>query len=113
MNLDNVVQAINAASDYKKFVIFGRETIASIASSIGFTKGKYPIAPDMKAYALIQPVGGDCRFTEDGTTPTGDIGLRLTEDSTIEIWGKDSLEMFRCIDDTGTAKLEVVYYVEA
>jgi hypothetical protein len=83
-----------------------RETIASIATAVGFTAAK--LTPGLE-YALIQVVGGDCRFCIDGTTPTNDLGIHLNEDGSCEIWGTKAMKNFLCIDDTGTAKLEVIY----
>ena len=83
-----------------------RETISSVSSSIGFTSTKLVA---YLVYAIIQAVDGDVRFTIDGTTPTSSLGLRLTEDSSVEVWGGQAMTDFRCIDDAGTASLEVVY----
>ena len=58
---------------------------------------------------VCRSVDGDVRFCVDGTTPTSSKGLRLTQDSNVEVWGAGALTNFRCIDDGGTAKLEVVY----
>jgi hypothetical protein len=91
------------------YKVIGRETIASLAASVGFTSTYIPPTDKRTTYAVIQVVGGDCRFTIEGTTPTADKGIRLPEDSSAEIWGSDALTAFRCIDDTGTAKLEVIY----
>lgn len=88
-------------------IVQDRETIDPVSSSTGFTSTKI-IANTL--YAVIQAVGGSVRFTVDGTdTPTSSLGLRLTEDSKVEIWGKETMTNFRCIDDGGTATLEVVY----
>jgi len=91
------------------YKVIGRETIASLAASVGFTAAQiFPTKPRVD-YAIIQVVGGDCRFTVDGTTPTASLGMRLQEDGSCEIWGVTALTNFRAIDDTGTATLEVVY----
>ena len=90
--------------------IFGvkdRETISSLTTAVGFTSTKLTAA---LMYARIQALGGNVRFTVDGTTPTASVGLKLTENSTVEIWGTTALANFRCIDDGGTASLEVVYF---
>jgi hypothetical protein len=83
-----------------------RETISSLTTAVGFTAAKLAANP---MYATIQAVGGDCRFCTDGTTPTADLGIRLQEDGSCEIWGSQAMTDFRCIDDTGAATLEVVY----
>ena len=90
-------------------VVKDRETIASLASSVGFTAAKIPPTDEDVLYAIIQAVSGDVRFTVDGTTPTSSLGLRLTADSKVEVHGSQLLTNFRCINDGGTATLEVVY----
>ncbi len=91
------------------YIVKGRETIASLASAVGFTAAQIPPTKTSVIYAVIQAVGGDCRFTIDGTTPTASLGVRLTEDGSCEIWGGAALSNFLAINDTGTATLEVVY----
>ena len=91
------------------YTVKNRETIADVAASVGFTAAYIqPLANP--TYALIQAVDDDVRICIDGTAPTATKGIRLTEDSTIEVWGSTSLINFRVIDDGGTAKLEVIYY---
>lgn len=83
-----------------------RETKSDVSSSVGFTSGKLV---KHLVYAVIQAIDGDIRFTIDGTTPTSSLGLRLLQDASVEVWGTKAMSDFRCIDDGGTAKLEVVY----
>ena len=87
--------------------VVDRETIDDVSSSVGFTAAKLTAA---LMFATIQAIDGDIRFCIDGTTPTDSKGLRLTEDSSVEVWGTTAMKDFRCIDDGGTAKLEVVYH---
>lgn len=87
----------------------GRETIPSLTASVGFTAATIAAIAERLHYALIQAVDGDVRFALDGATPTSSLGLRLTQDSNVEVWGDSDINNFRCIDDSGTAKLEVVY----
>lgn len=84
-----------------------RETISSVSDSVGFTSSKLVSGV---TYAFIQAIDGVIRFTEDGTTPSSSKGIRLLKDGTAEIWGSEAMTKFRCIDDGGTAKLEVIYY---
>jgi hypothetical protein len=91
------------------YKVIGRETIASLATAVGFTASQIPSAKNYVNYAIIQSVGGDCRFCIDGTTPTASLGIRLQEDGSCEIWGAAALINFLAIDDTGTATLEVIY----
>ena len=87
-----------------------RETISSVSTAVGFTTSKLVA---YLQYAFIQAIDGDIRFTVDGTTPTSSKGVRLTQDSSVEIWGTTAMSNFLCIDDGGTAKLEVIYMTRA
>jgi hypothetical protein len=86
-----------------------RETISDVSASVGFTSNKIPPTANRVEYAIIQAVGGNVRYAVNGATPSTSLGLRLTQDSTVEVWGDRDLTNFRCIDDSGTATLEVVY----
>ncbi len=92
------------------YQVKGRETIASLTASVGFTAAQIPPTKTTVVYALAQATGGDVRYTLDGTTPTSTVGIRLLEDCSVAVWGSDNLGAFRCIDDGGTAKLEVIYF---
>ena len=83
-----------------------RETISSVSASVGFTSSKLTA---FLQYAVIQAIDGDIRFTIDGSTPSTSLGLRLVQDASVEVWGTEDMTNFLCIDDGGTAKLEVVY----
>lgn len=87
-----------------------RETISSVSSSTGFTSSKLVAH---LVYAVIQAVDGNIRFAINGSTPSTSLGLRLLEDASVEVWGTKAMNDFRCIDDGGTAKLEVVYMTRA
>jgi len=91
------------------FVVIDRETISSVSDSTGFTATYIPPLNVETAYAIVQAVGGSVRFCIDGTTPTSSKGMRLTQDSKIEVWGYAAMVDFRAIDDGGTATLEVIY----
>ncbi len=92
------------------YAVSDRETISSLTTAVGFTAGKLAPTTGTLYYARIQAIDGNVRFTEDGTTPTSSKGFRLLQDASVEVWGSDSLGDFLCIDDGGTAKLEVHYY---
>jgi len=91
------------------YSVSDRETISSVSTAVGFTVAKLTPAGYILHYAVIQAIDGDVRFTIDGTTPTDSLGLRLREDASVEVWGGKAMADFLCIDDGGTAKLEVVY----
>jgi len=91
------------------YKVRNRETISSVSTAVGFTSTYIPTTDVDTEYAIIQAIDGDIRFTIDGTTPTSSLGLRLLQDDSVEVWGAQALVNFLCIDDGGTAKLEVVY----
>ena len=94
------------------YTISDRETISDVstAGGVGFTAGKLAPTTGTIYYAITQAIDDNIRFTIDGTAPVADTtGQRLTTDSSVEIWGTTALANFLCIDDGGTAKLEVVY----
>lgn len=90
------------------YVVKDRQTIDDVSVAIGFSAAYIPSSEVV--YAMIQAIGGDVRYCIDGTIPAADKGFRLTEDSTIEIWGGTALDKFLVVDDGGTAELEVVYH---
>jgi len=91
------------------YSVKGRETIASLVASVGFTAAQIPTAKPNVIYAIAQPVSGDIRICMDGTTPEATKGMKMVENTIFEVWGSVALRNFRCIDDGGTAKLEVIY----
>lgn len=90
------------------YTVSDRETIDDLSDSdgIGFTSTKLVTGV---TYAIIQAIDGNVRFTIDGSTPSTSLGLKLIQNSHLEVWGKKAMSDFLCIDDGGTAKLEVVY----
>jgi len=91
------------------YTVKHRETIDDVSSSIGFTSTYIPPTDKNVTYALIQAINGTIRMTIDGTTPTSSKGNRLAQDGSVEVWGSEALTNFRCIDDGGTATVEVIY----
>ncbi len=85
-----------------------RETIASVSTAIGITAALLPNADRRVTYAIVQAVGGNIRFTVDGTAPTTSLGLRLLQDAVMEVWGAEDIEGLLMIDDGGTATVEIV-----
>jgi len=92
------------------YVVKNRQTIDDVSVPVGFNAAYIPPIEKDTIYAMVEAVDGDVRFCIDGTIPAADKGFRLTEDSSIEIWGSAALSDFLVIDDGGTAKLEVVYH---
>ena len=91
------------------YSVTGRETVASVATSIGFTAANIPPANKNVAYAIVQPLSGAIRVCIDGTTPTSTKGIKFAIEDIFEVWGDSAIRNFRAIDDGGTATLEVIY----
>jgi len=94
------------------YTAIGRETISDVSSATGFTTSKIPPAEKRVIYALVQVIDGNVRYCIEGTTPEDDLGVRLTQDSTMEVWGAEALKNFRAIDDADSSGsiLEVIYF---
>lgn len=90
------------------YIPISRETLADVSASTGITAALLPPTEPRVVYAIIQAIGGDIRFTVEGSTPTSSLGLRLPEDEVVEVWGSQALSNFRCIDDGGIATMDVV-----
>ena len=92
------------------YKVKARETIASLVAAVGLTATYLPPTSRDTLFAIVQAIGGDVRFTVEGTTPVAaTTGHRLVEDGTVELWGAEMTD-FLAIDDGGTAELEVTYY---
>jgi hypothetical protein len=91
----------------------GRETISSLSTAKGLTASHIPLLDGKCRFAIVQPVGGNIRFTLDGSTPpvAATTGHILVQNSFMDLWG-DELAKFSCINDGGTASVEVTYYGE-
>lgn len=92
------------------YVVKGRETITGLSAAKGFSAAQIPPTSLNVIYAVAQPTGGAIRICIDGaTTPTSSKGIRMLKDAIFEVWGAGALKDFLCINDGGTAKLEVIY----
>jgi|TARA_Y100000310_G_scaffold345865_1_gene471857 hypothetical protein len=85
----------------------GRETISDVSTPIGITDSLLPPTVLGVIYASVQAVGGNIRFTVNGTSPTTSLGERLLQDAVMEVWGSEDLKALLMIDDGGTATVEV------
>jgi len=87
--------------------ITGREKVSSLVASTGLTASNIPQGG--LPVAVVQAIGGDVRFTVNGTTPVAaTTGQKLLDGNFVELTGKE-LDDFLAIDDGGTAVLEVVF----
>lgn len=92
------------------YKVMARETIGDVSVKIGFATANIPPTEKRTTYALVQAIGGAVRYCIDGSDPSLTLGMRLTQDSTMEVWGAEALRDFLALDDGGTAKLEVIYF---
>ena len=93
------------------YVLEDTEVIASLAASVGFSATYITETKLIKLlYVLIQPHGGAIHYQTNGDDAATDEGIHVAEYGIVEIWGEDAIKKFRCIDDSGTAKLSCKYY---
>jgi len=94
------------------YKVMGRETIPDVSAAIGFTASFLPTAERRTIYALVQAASGAVRYCIDGTIPTATKGMRLTEDSTMEVWGAEAMRDFLCIENIvqSNPTVEVIYF---
>lgn len=59
---------------------------------------------------IIQAIGGDVRFTVNGTNPTTSLGLKLSDGDMIELGRAEALAA-KFITASSTPKLEIAAYV--
>lgn len=78
------------------------EQVTSLSASTALT------VPGRAKAALIQAETQSVRFTDDGSTPTATVGMRLLKDSTM--WYDGKLTALRFIEEAASAKLNVLYY---
>jgi hypothetical protein len=80
----------------------GHQQITTLSSAVGLT------FPTGARLALIQPETQSIRWRDDGTNPTASVGLVLNAGDTLPYTG--DLALFKVIETTASAKLNVAYY---
>ena len=87
----------------------GYQQITSLLSSIGFTLPT-AIPGNQIGYAVCQAEGGDIRWRDDGTAPTGTVGMIIPSGGELNYCGDFSA--IRFIGSTGSSPtaLNVSYY---
>ena len=90
------------------FRVITRERI-SPTTATGFTATYIPPTQKRTIYVRIQALNGDIWYNTDGTTATSSAGLKLPENSVVEIWTEPAMRNFSCIDDGDGADLECKY----
>lgn len=81
----------------------GYAQIASLATSTALSG-----IPDNTAVALIQPVGQNVRWTDDGTVPTATVGMLLQDGAILQYSG--ILKNLKFIQVAASAQLNITYY---
>jgi hypothetical protein len=76
----------------------------SVASSTALT------VPAQSVYAVVCAETAAVRYTTDGTTPTATVGMPLASGQCVAIQGEGSLSLFRVIQQTAGATLDVSYF---
>ena len=80
----------------------GYQQITSLSASTALT------APSGATLAVIVPEGYSVRWRDDGTAPTGSVGMPLAIGATLSYDG--NLQNIRFIEQASGAKLNVSYY---
>jgi hypothetical protein len=90
----------------------GYQQLATVSSATGLTvPARDPISGmDVKAnFALIVAETQDVRWRDDGTDPTASVGMLLKAGVIFQYDG--DLKKIKFIETTGSAKVNVSYYV--
>lgn len=64
---------------------------------------------DETATLLIQAVGGDVRFTVNGTAPTASSGIKIADGNMIQL-GRNEAGVAKFITGSSSPKLEIASY---
>lgn len=89
----------------------GEEVISTLTGSVGFSADQITEEKLKRLlYVLIQPHGQAIHYRTSGEAATTGTGIHLATYGIVEIWGRDAIVNFRCIEDTGTAVLSCKYY---
>jgi len=83
-------------------VCLGYQQITSLSSSTGLT------VPSGATLAVVIPEAYAVRWRDDGTAPTGSVGMPLAIGTTLSYDG--DLSRIRFIEQAASAKLNVSYY---
>lgn len=87
----------------------GYQQITSLSSAAGLTLPVDIATGANPRIALIQAESQAVRWRDDGTAPTGTVGMRLAPGDFIEYDG--DLNKIKFIEEAASAKLNVSYYL--
>ena len=79
-------------------------------TSTGFTATNIPPTKEQTRFVKIQAINGAIWIREDGSAATIASGFKLPKNSSVEIWGDQAIQDFRCIRMGGNAELQCEYY---
>ena len=91
-------------------VCIGYQQITDLSSAVGLTvpeKDKSGLR-QMPTIALITPYTNNVRWRDDGTAPTGSVGMPLAAGVTLQYDG--NLKAIKFINNGGSAELNISYY---
>jgi hypothetical protein len=90
----------------------GYQQISSLSSASGLTVPSIDPSTGLTVkanFALITPEAQGVRWRDDGTAPTASVGMPLAAGVTLQYDG--DLSKIKFIEQTGSAKLNISYYV--
>jgi hypothetical protein len=80
------------------------------ALTVGNTAVGLTVPTDAR-YAILRVITEDIRYRDDGTNPTGTVGMLAKVDEFIELTSRQQLAAFKAIRDGGSnGGLEILYY---
>lgn len=89
----------------------GAEVISNVSASVGFSADQITEEKLKRLlYVLIQPHGQAIHYRTSGEDATTGTGIHLAALGIVEIWGRNAIVNFKCIQDTSTAYLSCKYY---
>lgn len=91
-------------------VCIGYQQITDLTSAVGLTVPEQDKTglKQMPTFALITPLTANVRWRDDGTAPTGSVGMPLAAGVTLQYDG--DLKGIKFINNGGTAELNISYY---
>lgn len=89
-------------------VPLGNRQLPDLTESRALSEAEGGIPPSAR-YALLNPTGGNVRYTDGGQDPTSSFGIQLLEGEKFWYTGSD-LSLVRVIEESAGAQLNIAYY---
>lgn len=83
----------------------GFEQITNVVAAVGLT---VPTTKPDARIAVIQAIGQNVRWRDDGTAPSATVGMQLSAGNDILYTG--DLSAIQFIEEAGGAELNIMYY---